>query len=162
MMLTVFFDISTNFRFSKISVECSVHLCSCPCAVQCRQRLKQTRSSQSTLSKWAWIDSALLPQLTVKSCLLKRKNDNSSMKNIPFVSQSYFLDCVLKMRLQQYASSQFNKIIDREGTLQFSDVFAILIILRGFMSVYIIIITLLPSYLAFRNSAVYIFKLFSR
>ena len=69
-------------------------------AVQCRQRLKQTRSSQSTLSKWAWIDSALLPQLTVKSCLLKRKNDNSSMKNIPFVTQSYFLDCVLEMRLQ--------------------------------------------------------------
>ena len=30
MMLTIFFDISTGFRFSKISVECSVHLCSCP------------------------------------------------------------------------------------------------------------------------------------
>ena len=26
-----FFDISTGFRFLKISVECSVHLCSCPC-----------------------------------------------------------------------------------------------------------------------------------
>jgi hypothetical protein len=25
-----FFDISTGFRFSKISVECSVHSCSCP------------------------------------------------------------------------------------------------------------------------------------
>jgi hypothetical protein len=25
-----FFDFSTGFRFSKISVECSVHLCSCP------------------------------------------------------------------------------------------------------------------------------------
>jgi hypothetical protein len=24
-------DFSTGFRFSKISVECSVHLCSCPC-----------------------------------------------------------------------------------------------------------------------------------
>ena len=29
-MLKIFFDISTGFRFSKISVECSVHLCSCP------------------------------------------------------------------------------------------------------------------------------------
>ena len=33
MMLKIFFDISTGFRFSKISVECSVHLCSCPCIV---------------------------------------------------------------------------------------------------------------------------------
>ena len=31
MMLKIFFDISTSFRFLKISVECSVHLCSCPC-----------------------------------------------------------------------------------------------------------------------------------
>ena len=31
MMLTIFFDISTGFRFSKISVKCSVHLCGCPC-----------------------------------------------------------------------------------------------------------------------------------
>ena len=31
MMLKIFFDISTGFRFSKISVECSVHLWSCPC-----------------------------------------------------------------------------------------------------------------------------------
>jgi hypothetical protein len=30
MILKRFFDISTGFRFSKISVECSVHLCSCP------------------------------------------------------------------------------------------------------------------------------------
>jgi hypothetical protein len=30
MILKIFFDISTGFRFSKISVECSVHLCSCP------------------------------------------------------------------------------------------------------------------------------------
>ena len=30
MMLINFFDISTGFRFSKISVDCSVHLCSCP------------------------------------------------------------------------------------------------------------------------------------
>ena len=30
MMLKIFFDISTGFRFSKISVECSVHLYSCP------------------------------------------------------------------------------------------------------------------------------------
>ena len=30
MMLKRFFDICTGFRFSKISVECSVHLCSCP------------------------------------------------------------------------------------------------------------------------------------
>ena len=30
MMLRIFFDISTGFRFSKISVLCSVHLCSCP------------------------------------------------------------------------------------------------------------------------------------
>ena len=29
MMIKIFFDISTGFRFSKISVECSVHLCSC-------------------------------------------------------------------------------------------------------------------------------------
>ena len=29
-MLKIFFDISTGFRFSKISMECSVHLCSCP------------------------------------------------------------------------------------------------------------------------------------
>ena len=29
-MLKRFFDISTDFRFSKISVECSVHSCSCP------------------------------------------------------------------------------------------------------------------------------------
>ena len=34
MMLNIFFDISTGFRFSKISVECSVHLCSCPCLKQ--------------------------------------------------------------------------------------------------------------------------------
>ena len=32
-MLKRFFDISTGFRFSKISVECSVHLCSCPCPI---------------------------------------------------------------------------------------------------------------------------------
>ena len=31
MMLKIFFDISTGFKFSKISVECSVHSCSCPC-----------------------------------------------------------------------------------------------------------------------------------
>ena len=31
MMLKIFFLIFTGFRFSKISVECSVHLCSCPC-----------------------------------------------------------------------------------------------------------------------------------
>ena len=30
MMLKIFFDISTGLRFSKISVECSIHLCSCP------------------------------------------------------------------------------------------------------------------------------------
>ena len=30
MMLKLFFDFSTGFRFSKISVECSVHICSCP------------------------------------------------------------------------------------------------------------------------------------
>ena len=29
-MLKWFFNFSTNFRFSKISVECSVHICSCP------------------------------------------------------------------------------------------------------------------------------------
>ena len=29
MMLKWFFDFSTGFRFSKISVECSVHICSC-------------------------------------------------------------------------------------------------------------------------------------
>ena len=33
MILKRFFDISTGFRFSKISVECSVHLCSCPCLI---------------------------------------------------------------------------------------------------------------------------------
>ena len=31
MMLKLFFDFSIGFRFSKISVECSVHICSCPC-----------------------------------------------------------------------------------------------------------------------------------
>ena len=30
-IVEIFFDISTGFRFSKISVECSVYLCSCPC-----------------------------------------------------------------------------------------------------------------------------------
>ena len=30
MILKIFFDIYTGFRFSKISVECSVHSCSCP------------------------------------------------------------------------------------------------------------------------------------
>ena len=30
MMVKWFFDFSTGFRFSKISVECSVHMCSCP------------------------------------------------------------------------------------------------------------------------------------
>ena len=30
MMLKISFDISTGFRFSKISVKCSVHSCSCP------------------------------------------------------------------------------------------------------------------------------------
>ena len=30
MMLKIFFDISTGFRFSKSSVKCSVHSCSCP------------------------------------------------------------------------------------------------------------------------------------
>ena len=34
MMLKRFFDFSTGFRFSKISVECSVHLCSCPWTVR--------------------------------------------------------------------------------------------------------------------------------
>ena len=33
-MLKIFFDISTGFKFSKISVECSVHLCSCPWAIE--------------------------------------------------------------------------------------------------------------------------------
>ena len=28
-----FFDFSTGFRFSKVSVECSAHICSCPCIV---------------------------------------------------------------------------------------------------------------------------------
>ena len=32
MILIWFFDFSTGFRFSKISVECSLHLCSCPWA----------------------------------------------------------------------------------------------------------------------------------
>ena len=32
MILEIFFDNSTGFRFSKISVECSVHLCSSPCS----------------------------------------------------------------------------------------------------------------------------------
>ena len=30
MMLKWFFDFSTGFRFSKVSVECSVHICNCP------------------------------------------------------------------------------------------------------------------------------------
>ena len=30
LMLKLFFDFSTGFRFSQISVECSVHICSCP------------------------------------------------------------------------------------------------------------------------------------
>ena len=34
MMLKIFFDISTGFRFLKISVECSVHLCSSPWTIQ--------------------------------------------------------------------------------------------------------------------------------
>jgi hypothetical protein len=33
MMLKISFDISTGFRFLKISVECSVHSCSCPCLI---------------------------------------------------------------------------------------------------------------------------------
>ena len=33
-MLKRFFDVSTGFRSSKISVECSVHLCSCPCTMR--------------------------------------------------------------------------------------------------------------------------------
>ena len=39
MMLTIFFDIPTGFRFSKISEECSVHLCSCPCLTSLDTRL---------------------------------------------------------------------------------------------------------------------------
>ena len=33
MMLKKLFDFSNGFRFSKISVECSIHLCSCPWTV---------------------------------------------------------------------------------------------------------------------------------
>ena len=36
IILKWFFDISTDFRFSKISVECSVHICSCPWLVEYR------------------------------------------------------------------------------------------------------------------------------
>ena len=42
MMLKRFFDISTGFRFSKISVECSVHLCSCPWI------------TQQNMTSWFW------------------------------------------------------------------------------------------------------------
>ena len=31
MMIKYYFDSSTCFRFSKISVKCSVYICSCPC-----------------------------------------------------------------------------------------------------------------------------------
>ena len=31
MMLKKLFDFSNGFRFSKISVKCSVYICSCPC-----------------------------------------------------------------------------------------------------------------------------------
>ena len=41
MKLKIFFDISTGFRFSKISVECSVHLCSCPWLIQLNAQLKR-------------------------------------------------------------------------------------------------------------------------
>jgi hypothetical protein len=46
MILKIFFDISTGFRFSKISVECSVHSCSCPWPRQ--QKYKIPMSFYST------------------------------------------------------------------------------------------------------------------
>ena len=42
MMLKRFFDVSTDFRFSKISVECSVHICSCPCTNVQLKKYRQT------------------------------------------------------------------------------------------------------------------------
>ena len=44
-----FFNISTGFRFSKISVEYSIHICSCP-------YLKQ----QMSVNLWEWVISILL------------------------------------------------------------------------------------------------------
>ena len=43
MMLKI--DISTGFRFSKISVECSVHLCSCPWFIELQFQYMKIPSS---------------------------------------------------------------------------------------------------------------------
>ena len=40
MMLKGYFDFSTDFRFSKISVECSVHICNCPWPIFKYMKLK--------------------------------------------------------------------------------------------------------------------------
>ena len=51
MMLKGFFDISTGFRFSKISVECSVHSCSCPCLMKSSPMIKKNKANMLFLYK---------------------------------------------------------------------------------------------------------------
>ena len=62
MMLKIFFDITTGFRFSKISVECSVHLCSCPwiilkmcCSVNQIDDLQSSNKKQSWTFRLPWL-----------------------------------------------------------------------------------------------------------
>ena len=56
-MLKIFFDISTGFRFSKISVECSVHLCSCPWLI-----------TSITISRWKGKLRPWLDQMKQEDC----------------------------------------------------------------------------------------------
>jgi hypothetical protein len=57
MILKSFFDISTGFRFWKISVECSVHSCSCPWL------------DGSTHSD-GWLEMEFFCEITVAQCFL--------------------------------------------------------------------------------------------
>ena len=57
MMLKNCFDISTGFRFSKISVECSVHLCSCPWLI-----------TSITISRWKGKLRPWLDQMKQEDC----------------------------------------------------------------------------------------------
>ena len=66
-MLRIFFDISTGFRFSKISVECSVHLCSCPWVIlQLNNYIKKTRQYISVKTYKARDSIALLDLGTIE------------------------------------------------------------------------------------------------
>ena len=70
MKLKIFFDISTSFRFSKISVVCSVHLCSCPWV---------TLAGEKNMS-CIWLSPMFLPYF------LSTNRENLGIKSLYFSS----------------------------------------------------------------------------